>query len=75
MDLIKTQDQTKADFSLEEGDHDRMSHYVTAEDAMKAYVEGHQVMALCGKIWVPSRDPDKFPICPQCTEIYKAIFL
>jgi len=23
------------------------------------------VMALCGKVWVPGRDPQKFPICPN----------
>jgi hypothetical protein len=41
---------------------------------MKAMVEGTPVVALCGKIWVPSRDPDKFPICPTCLDIYKFIF-
>ena len=34
-----------------DGDHDRFSHYVSREDAMKAYIEGVQVTALCGKKW------------------------
>jgi hypothetical protein len=54
----------------EDGDHERYSHYVTAEDQMRAYVFGEPIMALCGKIWVPSRDPKKFPVCPTCKEIY-----
>jgi hypothetical protein len=57
-----------------DGDHDRFSHYVSKEDAMKAYVEGVQVTALCGKKWVPSRDPEKFPICPTCKELYGIVF-
>jgi hypothetical protein len=28
------------------------------------------VKALCGKMWVPTRDPDRFPVCPQCKEIF-----
>ena len=29
--------------------------------------------ALCGKMWVPGRDPQKFPVCPQCKEIYEGL--
>jgi uncharacterized C2H2 Zn-finger protein len=29
------------------------------------------VKALCGKMWVPTRDPDRFPICPNCKDIYE----
>ena len=53
-----------------DGDHERYAHYVTQEDMMEAYVNGNPVMALCGKIWVPSKDPDKFPVCPTCKELY-----
>ena len=53
-----------------DGDHDRFSHYVEKGELMKALVEGIPVIALCGKIWVPSRDPDKYPVCPSCKEIY-----
>ena len=57
-----------------DGDHDRFAHYVTKEDAMKAYVEGTEVTALCGKKWIPSRDPEKFPTCPTCKELYGLFF-
>ena len=60
---------------LEEGDHDRFAHYVEKDELMKALVEGLPVVALCGKIWVPSRDPDKFPLCPACKEIYEELLL
>jgi hypothetical protein len=31
------------------------------------------VIALCGKVWVPGRDPKKFPVCPVCKEIYDGL--
>ena len=31
------------------------------------------VVALCGKVWVPGRDPKKFPVCPVCKEIYDGL--
>jgi hypothetical protein len=31
------------------------------------------VTALCGKVWVPGRDPQKFPVCPTCKEIYEGL--
>lgn len=35
----------------------------------EAYVTGTPVTALCGRTFVPSRDPQKFPACPMCTKI------
>lgn len=40
---------------------------------MEALIEGIPIMALCGKIWVPSKDPSKYPVCPECAEIYEQI--
>jgi hypothetical protein len=72
---MDTREKTKADLSIEDGDHERYAHYVTKEDAMLAYVEGKQIVALCGKIWVPFKDPERFPICPECKRILDALFL
>ena len=56
------------------GDHDRLSHYVHRDDMMRGMVYGEPVMALCGKIWVPERDGSKFPVCPECKEILGSMF-
>src|SRR5271166_4529499 len=66
----------------EEGDHDRMTHIVlegfTLEEgdfvsAGPSVVEGivntTPVRALCGKQWIPGRDPRRYPLCPTCKEI------
>lgn len=59
------------DYRLDEGDHERFAHYVPREKMLEAMVEGIPVRALCGKLWVPSRDPQRFPVCPECKEIWE----
>lgn len=66
--------KTKADTSTGEGDHDVFAHYVDKVEMTKALIEGTPVIALCGKIWVPHRDPEKYPICPTCKELYSLLF-
>ena len=61
------------DERLDEGDHDRFAHYVRKADITRAMVEGVEVVALCGKKWVPSRDPERYPVCPTCKEIMAAL--
>ena len=33
-------------------------------------VAGTPVIALCGKVWVPSRDPSRYPVCPECKRLF-----
>ena len=40
---------------------------------MESALSGKPVRALCGKLWTPSRDPEKFPVCPTCKEIYEKL--
>ncbi|OJV57927.1 MAG: hypothetical protein BGO38_06800 [Cellulomonas sp. 73-145] len=58
---------------LEPGDHERFAHYVRKEKILESAVSGSPVIALCGKVWVPGRDPNKFPVCPVCKEIYDGL--
>mgnify|MGYP000075319725 FL=1 len=58
---------------VDEGDHDRFSHYVQKEKILESALSGEPVIALCGKVWTPGRDPQKFPICPSCKEIYESL--
>jgi len=57
--------------TIEPGDHERFSHYVKKEKILESAVTGKPVRALCGKKWVPGRDPEKFPVCPECKAIYE----
>jgi hypothetical protein len=58
---------------LEDGDHERYSHYVKKDKIVSSAVMGNAVIALCGKVWVPSRAPEKFPVCPACKAIYEKL--
>lgn len=61
------------DVSVDEGDHERFSHYVQKEKILESAISGQPVIALCGKVWTPGRDPEKFPVCPTCKEIYESL--
>ncbi len=56
--------------NTDDGDHERFAHYVQKDKIVESAVTGTPVKALCGKKWVPGRDPSKFPVCPECQEIY-----
>jgi hypothetical protein len=71
---------------LDEGDHDRFTHIVlegyTPKDGefvalnnsvVDGMINATPVRALCGKIWVPGRDPQKYPLCPSCKEIAESL--
>ncbi|MBS1847348.1 MAG: DUF3039 domain-containing protein [Actinobacteria bacterium] len=38
-----------------------------------AYIEGTPLEALCGQVFVPSRDPNGLPPCERCMEIVAEI--
>lgn len=58
---------------LEDGDHDRYAHYVPKDWIVEATITGTAVIALCGKVWVPNRAPDRFPVCPECKDIHDGL--
>ncbi|HZA30387.1 MAG TPA: DUF3039 domain-containing protein [Propionibacteriaceae bacterium] len=71
--IIDERTEQRSEFRVEEGDHERFSHYVRKENLTEAMVMGTPVVALCGKVWVPSRDPERFPVCPECKEIWESL--
>lgn len=78
---VETLQKTVVEPTLD-GDHERFSHIVlegfkpeegdfvsTGPTVVEGLVNGTPVRALCGKVWVPGRDPGRYPICPTCREI------
>jgi hypothetical protein len=59
---------------VEPGDAERFAHYVKKEKILESAMTGEPVIALCGKVWVPGRDPNKFPVCPACKDILDGVF-
>ena len=52
---------------------DRVGHYASKDRIMESRATGRPVVALCGKIWVPKRDPSRYPVCPDCRRIYESM--
>lgn len=71
-DLLE-REKVEAPVNIDEGDHERFSHYVKKEKILESAMTGNPVRALCGKMWTPGRDPEKFPVCPECKKIYEAM--
>lgn len=42
-----------------------------AAKVLEARITGTPLEALCGHIWVPSRDPRQLPLCEDCKSIYE----
>lgn len=56
----------------------RLAHLIAPKDGkdgvtqiMKARIYGMTVEALCGRQVIPSRDPQQYPNCQRCIEIFK----
>lgn len=75
-----TDERVEADVA--DGDHDRFTHLVlegfplddggfvpVGNSVVDAMVTATPVVALCGKTWVPERDPARYPLCRTCAEI------
>jgi hypothetical protein len=84
-DLDSDLDARHGDPTLD-GDHERMAHIVlegfhpeegdfvsAGPSVVEGIVNGTAVKALCGKIWVPGRNPKKYPVCPTCKEIAESM--
>lgn len=51
-----------------------IAHIVHGKDRVtEAIVMGTPVTALCGKTWVPHRDPKNKPLCPECKDVAEAL--
>lgn len=75
---MSTETTERPDLRLSEpGDAERFAHIIydprfqgrAAALLTEARIYGTPVEALCGKRWVPTRDPSRFPVCPECKAI------
>lgn len=69
-----TTTRTDEDQETEDGPVAHIVRTKPGEDAaakvLAARVEGTPLEALCGHVWVPSRDPKQLPVCQRCKDIY-----
>ena len=52
-----------------------VAHIADAAKVTEAYVMGMAIEAICGKVFIPSKNPDGLEICGDCKEIADALFI
>jgi hypothetical protein len=61
--------------TTDSSDEEQFAHYAESSEVTEGYIMGTPVIALCGKVFIPHRDPLKLRVCPDCKEILDALFL
>jgi hypothetical protein len=56
-----------------EFDGEHYAHYVMKHGLVESMIYGAEVTALCGWKFVPTRDPEKYPVCPRCKRIHEGL--
>jgi hypothetical protein len=53
---------------------EKAGEFVSAgPSVVEGIVTGTAVRALCGKVWVPGRNPQRYGLCPTCKEIAQSM--
>jgi hypothetical protein len=65
----------RPDVKTKDSEDEHFAHYANAAKVTEGYIMGTPVIALCGKIFIPFRNPEKLRVCPSCKEIMDALFL
>ncbi|HEV3267406.1 MAG TPA: DUF3039 domain-containing protein [Acidimicrobiales bacterium] len=83
---LETNVDVESTTRTDDGDHERFTHlvlegytpkngeFVALENSVvDGMINSTPVRALCGKVWVPGRDPKKYPICPTCKDVAESL--
>ena len=68
-------EDVNTDTKNDDNDEERFAHYAESASVTEGYIMGTPVIALCGKVFVPFRNPEKLRVCSICKEIVEALFL
>jgi hypothetical protein len=68
---MDTETLTREDVELERSTGPaECAHYARKQKITEAYIEGTPIEALCGYMFVPSKDPNGKPVCQACKAVY-----
>tara|TARA_B110000503_G_C7103755_1_gene395002 strand:+ start:1290 stop:1520 length:231 start_codon:yes stop_codon:yes gene_type:complete len=73
--MTSVTEDTQSETIDENTGQQRFAHYANSVSVTEGYITGKSVVAICGKVFVPTRDPNKFPVCPICKELAEALML
>ena len=70
-EVIERPDTRPSDPDLEDG---KVAHIIRKDDQMRGYVLGEEITALCGEKFIPTRDPNRYPVCEACRQVLAAAY-
>lgn len=50
-----------------------VAHWARRGDIAMSSLTGEPIEALCGVLFVPMRDPSRYPVCPACKRVMSHI--
>ncbi len=68
-------EDVNTDVKNDDNDDEQFAHYAESASVTEGYIMGTPVIAICGKVFVPSKNPERLRVCPICKEIMDALFL
>lgn len=71
--LIDERPETKTDDGSGT-DEPKIAHWARKDKITEGYVEGKEVLALCGESFIPSRDPEGLEVCQPCESILNSMY-
>lgn len=76
MTVIESTPMIIEDPTLDDGstDEPKLAHIIAKSQWEKGYMFGQKVRALCGYEWVPTRDPENYPVCQRCVAERERVF-
>lgn len=66
---METLDRDQQTSTTDGEERDRQTHYVKHDELERAMLDGIPATALCGKKWIPNRDPKRYPLCKTCKDL------
>ena len=70
--MLTLEDRMTATFHKEETQtgKGKVAHYAKRTKVTEGYVLGTPLEALCGKIFVPTQNPESLAVCGECKAVY-----
>jgi hypothetical protein len=72
--LLDERPDTKPSHGGKDPDEPEVAHYALKAQITDAYIFGTEIEALCGEKFIPTRDPERYPVCEACVALLDQMF-
>ena len=68
-----SQVDVRPDLDHTQTDEPKIAHIAPAADVNRAYVTDEAITALCDVVFVPTKNPNRYPVCEPCKAVLDQI--